>query len=194
MFCLQHFFSPIKRWGFAEAVRKLDLLVVRFFVLNRTILGNLTMDGEIGEVTGTSPGKAMVKLTRSDACGACPIANVCAPDHDGQSLEVLDPIGVCIGQRVVVFIKPSVSVFASVMVFIVPVVFLLGGIVFGDIIADRFFPDVEKSFVVVSSAFAFLGLSFLVHYLLNPFFQRKRMLIPRITEVVTGDVGNSIKN
>ncbi len=88
----------------------------------------------------TAPGRARVRTERSGACDGCAARGACSHLGGGQEAEVwaLDPLGVAEGDRVVVVVPEATVVRASVVVYLVPVLALVGGAAVGSALGPRY--------------------------------------------------------
>jgi len=82
--------------------------------------------------TGGRPAQVRVRLVVSDHCEGCSASSLCKPDGgDRRELEVIDPLGVAVGDRVQVAVPGGAVLKASLLVYGLPLVFLLAGAVGG---------------------------------------------------------------
>ncbi len=81
---------------------------------------------------GERPSQARVQLVAGDHCEGCPASNVCKPGGGGQRLlEVHDPVGVTVGDRVRIAVPGGAVLRASFLVYGLPLVLLLIGVWLG---------------------------------------------------------------
>lgn len=82
-------------------------------------------EGIVVEVEG---GIAKVAILKKSACEACAAAGVCHPqDADRSFLEAANPLGAVKGQKVKVVLAPQVYLKASIILYGIPMVALVGG-------------------------------------------------------------------
>lgn len=81
------------------------------------------MIGE-GAVVSVSPGEAVVKISKSSACGHdCASCGACS--NPSYEMKVADPIGVNAGDRVVIESETSKILFISFVLYMLPVFVLI---------------------------------------------------------------------
>ncbi len=87
---------------------------------------------EIGIVLEAANGRAKVKLIPSESCEECSAKIFCKPsDENSKIVEVIDPFGVRQGDEVTINIEGSDLFKASLKLYGIPLVLLVGGIVLG---------------------------------------------------------------
>ena len=79
---------------------------------------------EIGVVREISGDQVTVVLKRTDRCHSC---TLCKSGPEGMFLTVHDPIGVSVGDRVVIGRSSEALVRATLIVFVVPLITFFGG-------------------------------------------------------------------
>ena len=85
---------------------------------------------EEGVVVETSGGSAKVEITRKSACESCSAAGVCHP-ADESYMDAVNPLGAIKGQKVKVVIAPQMYLKASIILYGIPLVSLIGGAILG---------------------------------------------------------------
>lgn len=81
---------------------------------------------------GDGPARARVRLTAGDHCEGCPASLLCKPgDGDRRIMDVTDPFGVAVGDRVRVAVPGGAVLRASFLVYGLPLVLLLVGVWLG---------------------------------------------------------------
>lgn len=84
---------------------------------------------ELGVVVDVPrPGRAVVSFRRSPACGRCML---CAAEGEEMLADVEDPLGVLPGQRVRVAMPSGLFLRASVLVYLVPTLTFILGVLLG---------------------------------------------------------------
>lgn len=82
--------------------------------------------------TEAAPGKATVRLVAGDHCDGCPASSVCKPSSGEQRLmDVNDPVGVDVGDRVQVAVPGGAVLKMSFLVYGLPLLLLLAGVWLG---------------------------------------------------------------
>jgi sigma-E factor negative regulatory protein RseC len=101
---------------------------------------------EIGVVVATMPAsgasgaRAQVRLLAGDHCEGCPSACLCRPEGaDRRRMDVADPVGVTVGDRVQVAVPGGQVLKASFLVYGLPLLLLLLGVWLG----TRLFPPTD---------------------------------------------------
>lgn len=81
------------------------------------------------------PAVARVRLVAGEHCEGCPASSVCRPDQgDRRIMEVADPVGVAVGDRVRVCVPGGAVLRASFLVYGLPLLLLLLGVWLGTLI------------------------------------------------------------
>lgn len=95
---------------------------------------------EQATVVAVEPGRAQVETRRSGACESCKARGGCSGLGGGREARVwvADPLGVGVGERVVISVPGGVVVQASLWLYLVPVLALLGGAVLGNRLAPGY--------------------------------------------------------
>lgn len=84
---------------------------------------------------GDRPAQATVRLEAGDHCEGCPASVMCRPsDGERRVMDVLDPIGVAVGDRVRVAVPGGAVLKASFLVYGLPLLLLLAGVGLGTLI------------------------------------------------------------
>ena len=94
---------------------------------------------EQATVVEVCPDRARVQTLRSGSCGSCKAKGGCSGLGGGREARVwvADPLGVAVGDRVVIAVPGATVVRASLFLYLVPVLALLAGAVLG----NRLAPD-----------------------------------------------------
>jgi sigma-E factor negative regulatory protein RseC len=136
---------------------------------------------ETGRVTKVADGKAIVEVERSSACGKCHAG--CARDVGKSTMlvEANDPIGVHIDQCVQMSIQNTSVLQASFVVYIVPLLALVGGVLLGEYLGRTFG---IRNVLEILIGFGCLGLSLIFVRLYNNIFKQNKRNQPVITKVI----------
>ncbi|MBI9073444.1 MAG: SoxR reducing system RseC family protein [Melioribacteraceae bacterium] len=89
---------------------------------------------EEGIIIKAENGFAKVDLSITDGCEECTAKIFCKPSEekdDAKVLTVEDPIGVKIGDRVKVSVREEAIFKASIILYGIPLIIMMGGIIFG---------------------------------------------------------------
>jgi sigma-E factor negative regulatory protein RseC len=106
---------------------------------------------------GDRPAQATVRLEAGDHCEGCPASVMCRPgDGDRRLMDVLDPIGVTVGDRVQVAVPGGAVLRASFLVYGLPLLLLLAGVGLGALVLPHEQPlrDLWSFFIGVALAAA----------------------------------------
>ncbi|MDZ7345627.1 MAG: SoxR reducing system RseC family protein, partial [candidate division KSB1 bacterium] len=79
---------------------------------------------EIGIIVQVDDGRAVVQINRSENCGSCTACQ--AFGENVMRVEAANPIGGRVGDRVQVVIEPRRVVKSAALVFLLPLVFMVG--------------------------------------------------------------------
>ncbi len=84
---------------------------------------------------GDQPAQATVRLLAGDHCEGCAARVLCRPtEGDRRVMDVLDPLGVTVGDRVQVAVPGGAVLKASFLVYGVPLLLLLAGVGLGTLV------------------------------------------------------------
>lgn len=138
---------------------------------------------ETGRVTKAERGTATVEFTRKAACGDCNARERCGMVEAGSTMlmDVVDPIGVQVGQTVQITLSEDRAFTASLIIYGIPLLAVIVGGLFGDWLGKVF--DLRDILAMVGGGICF-GLSLLVVRFLNNRFARDSRNQPVITGVI----------
>ena len=106
---------------------------------------------------------AWVKCTKSAACESCKAKGFCdtmGGSDDDVEIEAINAVGAKVDDRVTISFKMSSLLKVSFLVYMVPVLFLILGVVIGDKIARIFNYDQSIFSIVVGFLFLFAAFFF----------------------------------
>lgn len=139
---------------------------------------------ETGTVVGVEGDYAWVETQRRSSCGSCE-AKGCGTGAlskvlgaRSQRMKAHNPVGAESGDSVVLGIEEGVLLQGSLMVYILPLVLMLAGGLFGESMAPQWGAEAEG----MSLLFGFLGL--IVGFLLLRSYNRRCARDPRFTAVI----------
>ena len=136
---------------------------------------------ETGRVTKVADGKAIVEIERSSACAKCHAGCVCDVGTSTMLVEANDPIGVHIDQCVQMSIQNASVLRASFVVYVIPLLALIGGVLLGGYLDKTFgFQNVLGILI----GFGCLGLSLIFVRFYNNIFKQNIKNQPVITRVL----------
>ena len=149
------------------------------------------MEAEIGRVVEVCAGSARVEVSQSSFCAHCEAASSCVPGSGGKRIiEVLDPLGVTVDQRVRIELSSGKLLWASFLAYLVPLLFLFAGAVLGFYSARSTMRELWGGL----GAIAGLAAGLLVSRLLGQYLGRRGKLAPIITAVVAGETREDRKD
>ena len=135
------------------------------------------MEGElrtVGTVTELNGNKAKVVFTRSKACGDC---HACVSfGSDQAETELANMLGAKVGDRVSIELHSGSVFTASLIMYGIPLVALLAGVLIGSFISDLF----TAVFGIGAAVIAFL-----IIRLFEPKFKKMGKFDPRMIEIVS---------
>ncbi|NNF98915.1 MAG: SoxR reducing system RseC family protein [Desulfobacteraceae bacterium] len=101
-----------------------------------------------------------VRTTRSSACKACSARNSCKPEENTEEMEVeaVNAANAVVGDRIVLSFKTTSLLKATFLLYIFPVLCMIGGAFIGQMLAEM--NDYNASIGSAVTAFLFFGLSF----------------------------------
>ena len=136
---------------------------------------------ELAEVVEARDKKAKVEFKRSAVCKKCGLC--CLSESGKMVLEVNNEAQAKTGDKVLVSLSSSASLKASVIVYIIPVVFLIGGYFVGSWLTV-FWGGAANQLMGIVFAFVFFGISLWVISLVDKRVQKSREFEPAIVEVI----------
>ncbi|MGM0500645.1 MAG: SoxR reducing system RseC family protein [Bacillota bacterium] len=141
---------------------------------------------ELATVVKKKKKKAEVKITRYSACSKCDKSCSLAGDSHDQDeivLEVEDRIGVTTGDQVLVEMEKGNLLFATVVVYVIPIFLMIAGYFFGVWIASLL-DIVAIELAGIAGTFIFLTFSFLINKLSDSYFEKSSSFQPVIKRVI----------
>jgi sigma-E factor negative regulatory protein RseC len=136
---------------------------------------------ETGRVTKVADGKALVEVERCSACAKCHAGCVCDVGKSTMLVEANDPIGVHIDQCVQMSIQSASVLRAAFVVYVVPLLALVGGVLFGQYLGRTFG---IRNVLEILIGFGCLGLSLIFVKIYNDIFEQNIKNQPVITKVI----------
>jgi len=112
---------------------------------------------ETGIVVQTGPGKAQVRIQRSEACEGC---HGCLMSETGKFMtaDVIDRIGVSVGDEVSIATEGASPLKSAVLLFLFPLILLFAGYFTGSAIAPLIgMPGSAQALGIACSALFFFG-------------------------------------
>lgn len=142
---------------------------------------------EIGEIIETRGKQALVKIERHSLCSKCnnkcQLAQPESHEVDEIEVEVDNPIGARSGQRVKIEMKEQPMVVASLIIYLIPLIFMIAGYFIGiSFLNSLGYQGTEITGIIAS--LSFLALSFVFIRFLDNLFSKRKDYHPRIKEIV----------
>jgi sigma-E factor negative regulatory protein RseC len=136
---------------------------------------------ETGRVAKTQNGKAIVEVEKGTACAKCHAGCVCDFGKSIMVVEAEDPIGVRENEIVQLSIPRGSALRASFVVYVIPLVALIAGVLVGEYLGMTFG---VKDVLAILGGFGFLGLSLIFVRYYNNIFKQNLKNQPVITKVI----------
>ena len=142
------------------------------------------MATEQGVVLRTDAESAWVKTMRSSACEGCTAKSSCHSMDGSQQMEVkaLNPAGAREGDRIVLSFETSSLLKATFLIYVFPIIFLIAGAAFGQILARLLAFNPSAFSVLLGFAF-FFGALFIIKARANKMAQKKAYQ-PKIIKIL----------
>ena len=142
------------------------------------------MATEEGIVIKLGDTTAWVKTTRSSACNHCASRESCQTGKQGKEMEVevTNPVGAKIGDRIVLYFETSSLLKAAFLLYVFPVLCMMAGAALGQWLSPRY--QINPS--LGSAAFGFLSLvlSFVLVKMRSDRLARRDNYKPRIIRIL----------
>ena len=140
-----------------------------------------------GIVTKIYSSTAWVKCTKSAACESCSAKGFCdtmggSGSNDDVEVEAINAVGAKVDDRVTISFETSSLLKVSFLVYMVPVLFLILGVVIGDKIAAIF--NYDQSIFSVLAGFLFLFAAFFFVKAKGKELSRKDEYQPKIIRIL----------
>lgn len=139
---------------------------------------------EIGVVVKISGDTAWVKLETGENCSACGSRNHCAQDDSSPQriVEAMDPLKVQIGQQVQIRVEGSDIIKASLLMFAVPLAFLVLGALLGKFWGSRYAGTHSDTWALLTGLFC-LGSALLGIRVFSHRMKKNKSFFPYITRI-----------
>ena len=141
---------------------------------------------ETGIVTNINGTMAIVKVPkRSSCCENCE-KEICDISEDGIETEAINMAGAKIGQKVKLVMKSYTFVKGAILIFIVPVIALIAGAIFGKMYLPGYFTGTDSDLLAAIGGFLiFFASLILVKLILNRMEKKteSKSVIESIVEV-----------
>ena len=127
---------------------------------------------EPGIVTKIEGQTAYVLFKRTSACGSCKACGM-LKDMSEIIVDVPNSLGAKEGDLVSVEFSSANSLKSSLVAYLCPLFFLIGGLFLGYYIGRTFFPDFSEEVIAAVCGIVCTALAFLVIKMLEPAFRKK---------------------
>ena len=132
--------------------------------------------------------KAVVKIRQNSACGKCGKCSFMISDSSGEMLvEAKNPVGAQSGQLVKIESKSADVLIAALLVYILPLVGLVGGLFWGNNWAQNASMAINAELFGLMVGLAFMVLIFFVLRRGEVYFSRQERFTSTITAIVNED-------
>ena len=112
---------------------------------------------DIGTVVSMNGRIATVELKRSGGCKDCTMRGMCFSKNTDSVFELETNLQLVPGDRVQIEISPRTRIVSSLLIFIVPVLFLFGGFILASVWLQEL-PSILLSFAAMASSFLLVRL------------------------------------
>lgn len=135
---------------------------------------------EIGTVISTGAGSAQIRIRTSDGCEECTAKLFCSPgSEDDHTVVASDPVGVHPGDSVRIIIRGETMFKAAAILYGIPLLLLLAGLLLGMLVVTPFF--LPRELFAVTLALVPTGAWYL--FLLVSGKEVSRSMMPEIVAV-----------
>jgi sigma-E factor negative regulatory protein RseC len=130
--------------------------------------------------------EAVVEVMRDSACKHCPVHKICFPDNcDTMEVNALNEVGAQEGQEVKIYLKTSILLRYSFMVYIVPLIIMFIGLFLGSVLHDQINFSLNKEIVQIVGAVIGLVIGFIAIRLYHNKVKDRRSFKVRIIEIIS---------
>ncbi len=142
------------------------------------------MATEEGIVIKLGDSTAWVKTTRLSACKGCASRGSCQTNEQGKEMEVevTNPVGAKIGDRIVLYFETSSLLKAAFLLYVFPVVCMLAGAALGHWLSLKH--QLNPSLGSAAAGFLCLALSFILVKIRGDRLAREDSYKPRIIRIL----------
>lgn len=128
----------------------------------------------------------LIKTKRSSSCDSCSSKKSCASigDTDDMLVEADNPVGAHVGDRVLYSVGAAAVIKAGLLLYLVPVVGFIAGVVLGVPLHKKFFPAYNPDLVSGLLGVAFLAIAFIGLKVFGSFALKNKAYRPHVLRVV----------
>jgi sigma-E factor negative regulatory protein RseC len=139
-------------------------------------------EGVVVEIVGKN---AKVAILKKSACESCAAAGVCHPqDADRSLMEAANPMNAIKGQRVKVVLGPQMYLKASIILYGIPMIALVGGAIFAKNMAMQYGGQENSDLWAFVAGMVCMIVSFMFIRLYNKKVESTQKYKPVIVEIL----------
>ncbi len=140
---------------------------------------------EHGVVVENKGATVLIKTERKSACDSCASRKICYSISETEMLiEVDNPVGADVGDMVVYEVGAGSVIKAGMLLYLVPLLSFILGLVLGQGASGRFFAGQNPDLVAGLAGFLFLGAAFVGLKLYGRRLERDKAYRPHVLKVV----------
>lgn len=144
---------------------------------------------EEGIIVNVIDGMALVKAQRSGMCGDCSASKSCHMEGEtNMTIEARNSVDAKVGQRVKIALASKSVMYASFIMYLVPLISLFVGALAGRWVAIRLNYAINQEIFEAVMGIIFLAASFLILKVYNKKIEGNSNFIPVITEILDGNL------
>ena len=140
---------------------------------------------EHGVVVESKGAVVLIRAKRTSACDSCASSKSCHSISDEEMLvEADDPIGAEVGDRVIYEVSASAIIKAGMLLYLVPLLSFILGLVLGSVASPRYFTEQNPDLVSGIFGVVFLGAAFIGLKLYGRRLERDKSYRPHVLKVM----------
>jgi sigma-E factor negative regulatory protein RseC len=140
---------------------------------------------EHGVVVEDNGAIVLIRAKKTSACDSCASSKSCHSVGEEEMLvEADDPVGAHVGDRVAYEVKASAVIKAGMLLYLVPLLSFIGGLVLGSVASTRYFTGYNPDLVSGLFGAAFLAGAFIGLKLYGRRLERDRSYRPYVLKVL----------
>lgn len=147
---------------------------------------------EKGKVVEISGDIALIEAAGGDACASCAARHACMdPGGSSKRLSVKNSLAAKPGDIIEFTVDGRGVVLSSLIVYLLPVLTLIAGIVAGTMFHGRL--GIESDAAAALGGIAGIGVAIMIIQCINPLVKSRVMFTPRMTRILTKGNNNNNK-
>lgn len=144
---------------------------------------------EEGIIVNVIDGRAIVKAQRSGMCGSCSASKSCHMEGEkDMMIEARNPVEAKVGQRVKIALASRSILYASIVIYLIPLMSLFIGALAGRWVAIGLNYAINQEISEATVGIIFLVASFLILRMYFKKIEGNPDFIPIITEILDGSL------